>query len=125
MSTHGAHGGRSFFKLVVIDDADFRIFKRSDVTRMNAARDAVKADHLTGHKEVGHLLAAVAAHHRALQKSKTDGVERVKAVAGTKERLSALDAPAIARHQFFKPLDLLQGQSRREAGFTQIAVRAR
>ena len=74
---------------------------------MDAARDAVKADHFAGHEEIRHLLAAVRTHDGALQKPKPHGIEIFKAVAGTKERIAALDA-APRRDEILKAFNFLE-----------------
>ena len=119
---HRLDRGRRLFDAVEGEDADLRVLERDDVAGVDVARNAIKADHLAGHEEVGDLLATVAAHDGALQEAEANHIEIVKVVAGTVERLAATDA-AAGGDKLLHRLHILERKAERHADLSQVAVR--
>ena len=121
---HGEHVLRNFKKLVVRKDAHFRVFKCDQIARVDHAGQAVETDDVARHMKACDLFATVGTGDGALEKSQTDGIERIKAVARAIKRLTSAHALSGA-HQLFKPFDFFEGEAERQAQFAQVAVGAR
>ena len=115
--------GRNSQDAFVRNDTDFGVFQSDDVTRVDFIGNAVQADQFTGHMEVRHLFSTVTAHHGALQKAQTDGVDGIETVTSAEEGFATADALA-GSHEVFQAIDFFQRQSERNTMFTQIAMRA-
>ena len=81
-----------FFEPVVVQNAHFGVLKRNQVARVDHASQSVQSDNIARHVKARDLLAAVAAHHGAFQKTEANGVKRLKLVSGPVKRLAAADA---------------------------------
>ena len=73
------------FEFTIAQRTDFTVLQGRDGANMVSGRDCLRAEHFSGHVEIGYLFAAVFVKDGAFKRAEPGDEKRIKGVAGSEQ----------------------------------------